>query len=93
MSGMLFDSIFEDPRWSNLFYLVRRFYHCETNNICQPQVRYDLRAHGRSGKPYEDEAYTSKCLAENFDTVVQAFELVKPFVAGWYDYCLHQSNC
>lgn len=48
------------------------------------KVRYDVRGHGRSGKPEEDEAWEWKRFAEDFDAVVEAYKLHKPFVAGWY---------
>lgn len=48
------------------------------------KVRYDARGHGRSGKPDTDEAWESKRFAEDFDTVVKAYELHRPFVVGWY---------
>ena len=46
-------------------------------------VRYEMRGHGRSGKPLEEEGYTSTKIAEDFRTVCEAFGLVKPFIAGW----------
>ncbi|KAG6836594.1 hypothetical protein H0H93_006230 [Arthromyces matolae] len=47
------------------------------------QVRYDIRGHGRSGKPQYEDAWGSQRFAQDFDTVLQAFELTKPFVAAW----------
>ncbi|KAJ7139973.1 Alpha/Beta hydrolase protein [Mycena crocata] len=67
MSSMAFDAIFSDPQWSTNAYLVR----------------YDVRGHGRSGKPSEEASWESERLAEDFDTVVQGFGLKKPFVLGW----------
>ncbi|KAF7346175.1 Alpha/beta-hydrolase [Mycena sanguinolenta] len=46
-------------------------------------VRYDLRGHGRSGKPSTQEAYESKLFAEDFKTVMDAFGLKRPVLAGW----------
>ncbi|KXN92506.1 AB hydrolase superfamily protein YdjP [Leucoagaricus sp. SymC.cos] len=66
-SLMAFDDIFDDPQWTSQMYLVM----------------YDVRGHGRSGKPDRDEAWESKRFAEDFDTVLEAFELKRPFVAGW----------
>ncbi|KAJ3562281.1 hypothetical protein NP233_g9676 [Leucocoprinus birnbaumii] len=66
-SLIAFDDIFEDRRWTSKLYLVR----------------YDVRGHGRSGKPDTDAAWESKRLAEDFDAVVCAFKLCRPFVAGW----------
>jgi pimeloyl-ACP methyl ester carboxylesterase len=48
------------------------------------KVRYDVRGHGRSGKPEEDEGWEWERFAEDFDTVVEAFGVRRPFVAGWY---------
>ncbi|KAF7361474.1 putative oxidoreductase ephD [Mycena sanguinolenta] len=67
MSSIAFNAIFADPKWIASLYLVR----------------YDIRGHGRSGKPTEEAAWESKRLAEDFDAVVQAFKLDKPFVLGW----------
>ncbi|RPD75139.1 alpha/beta-hydrolase [Lentinus tigrinus ALCF2SS1-7] len=46
-------------------------------------VRYEMRGHGRSGKPVEEEDYESIKIAQDFRTVCEAFGVVKPFVAGW----------
>ncbi|KAJ7688999.1 alpha beta-hydrolase [Mycena rosella] len=67
MSSMAFDAIFSDPKWIASVYLVR----------------YDVRGHGRSGKPVAEAAWESKRLAEDFDAVVEAFQLHRPFVMGW----------
>ncbi|KAF8198330.1 Alpha/Beta hydrolase protein, partial [Mycena galopus ATCC 62051] len=66
MSSMAFNAIFSDPQWIANVYLVR----------------YDVRGHGRSGKPADEASWESKRLAEDFDAVVQAFKLHKPFVLG-----------
>lgn len=47
------------------------------------QIKYDVRGHGRSDKPTDKASWKSKRLAEDFDAVVQAFKVVKPFVIGW----------
>ncbi|KAJ6558249.1 Alpha/Beta hydrolase protein [Mycena capillaripes] len=67
MSSMAFNAIFCDPQWIASAYLVR----------------YDVRGHGRSGKPADQASWESKRLAEDFDAVVEAFKLDKPFVLGW----------
>ncbi|KAF7328808.1 putative oxidoreductase ephD [Mycena venus] len=67
MSSMAFNAIFSDPQWIANVYLVR----------------YDVRGHGRSGKPSDEAFWASKRLAEDFDTVVEAYKLDKPFVLGW----------
>jgi len=46
-------------------------------------VRYDLRGFGQSDKPLEPSYYESTRFAEDFDVVVNAFNLDRPFAAGW----------
>ena len=46
-------------------------------------VRYEMRGHGRSGKPEDIGAYASIRHAEDFRTVCEAFGLVEPVVLGW----------
>jgi pimeloyl-ACP methyl ester carboxylesterase len=46
-------------------------------------VRYDIRGQGQSDQPETKEAYTSVKMAEDFKAVCDAFNLQKPFVAGW----------
>ncbi|KAF8465887.1 Alpha/Beta hydrolase protein [Gautieria morchelliformis] len=46
-------------------------------------VRYDMRGHGRSGKPEAAEGHVSKLYADDFMTVVAAFGLKKPVLAAW----------
>ncbi|KAJ7186984.1 Alpha/Beta hydrolase protein [Mycena filopes] len=67
MCSVAFDAIFRDPQWIANVYLVR----------------YDVRGHGRSGKPADEASWESKRLAEDFDAVVKAFKLHRPFVLGW----------
>ncbi|KIY65954.1 alpha/beta-hydrolase [Cylindrobasidium torrendii FP15055 ss-10] len=67
IGAAVFDEIFHDPRWHESLYLVR----------------YDLRGHARSGMPTEPEFWASSRLAEDFDAVVRAFGLTRPFVLGW----------
>ncbi|KAL0570128.1 hypothetical protein V5O48_011833 [Marasmius crinis-equi] len=67
MSLIVWESIFEDPKWLAQFYLVR----------------YDIRGHGRSGKPTDEASWASERLAEDFFAVVEQFNLNKPFVVGW----------
>ncbi|KAF9031370.1 alpha/beta-hydrolase [Hymenopellis radicata] len=59
VGGLVWDAIFEDPKWSEVFYLVR----------------YDTRGHGQSGMPTDPAAWESQRLAEDFDAVVDAFAL------------------
>ncbi|KAL4247321.1 AB hydrolase superfamily protein [Abortiporus biennis] len=67
MSTEVWREVFADSEWLKDVYIVA----------------YDVRGHGRSGKPEDEESWTSKRLAEDFDTIVQAFGLDKPFVAAW----------
>ncbi|KAF7341655.1 putative oxidoreductase ephD [Mycena sanguinolenta] len=67
VGAMAFDDIFSDPLWLTRAYLVR----------------YDTRGHGRSDKPINAAAWVSQRLAEDFDAVVQSYNLIKPFVLGW----------
>jgi len=46
-------------------------------------VRYEMRGHGRSGKPEDPDSYQSIRHAEDFRAVCEAFHLQKPFVLGW----------
>ncbi|KAJ6500262.1 alpha/beta-hydrolase [Mycena vulgaris] len=48
-----------------------------------PQVCYDVRGHGRSGKPTSPDAYQSKMFADNLKTVMDAFGLEKPVLEAW----------
>ncbi|KAJ6468325.1 alpha/beta-hydrolase [Mycena sanguinolenta] len=68
LSGCVFDDICADQRLLDLLYIVR----------------YDIRGHGRSGKPSTKEAYESKLFAEDFKTVMDAFGLKKLVLAGWH---------
>ncbi|KAJ7303569.1 Alpha/Beta hydrolase protein [Mycena albidolilacea] len=67
IGAMAFNDIFNDPLWLNRVYLVR----------------YDTRGHGRSDKPTNAAAWVSQRLAQDFDAVVQSYNLIKPFVLGW----------
>ncbi|KAI0360166.1 alpha/beta-hydrolase [Trametes cingulata] len=46
-------------------------------------VRYDMRGHGRSGKPVDPKYYESIRFAEDFKAVCDALGVKKPFLAGW----------
>ncbi|VDB86522.1 unnamed protein product [Peniophora sp. CBMAI 1063] len=67
LSTIVFDSIFYDPRYAKQFYLVR----------------YDMRGHGRSGKPQASGAYASEKFAQDFSAVAQAYGLRRPVFVGW----------
>ncbi|KAF9467592.1 Alpha/Beta hydrolase protein [Collybia nuda] len=67
LSSVVFDSIFADHEWTNHVYLVR----------------YDVRGHGKSGKPIDEASWESKRLAGDFDAVVEGFKLIKPIPVGW----------
>jgi pimeloyl-ACP methyl ester carboxylesterase len=80
-----FDTLFSIPELQKNLYLVghvgffQRFHHL----YIVIQVRYETRGHGRSGKPESEEFYESKRYAEDFAAVYEAFQLKKPFYAGW----------
>ncbi|KAF8144778.1 Alpha/Beta hydrolase protein [Mycena galopus ATCC 62051] len=67
LGAMAFNEIFNDPLWLSQVYMVR----------------FDTRGHGRSDKPTNAAAWVSQRLAEDFDAVVQSYNLNKPFVLGW----------
>ncbi|KAI0313238.1 alpha/beta-hydrolase [Amylostereum chailletii] len=67
LSSIVFNDIFDNPRYYEHFYLVR----------------YDMRGHGRSGKPAIIEMHSSQKYAEDYSVVVQAFGIVKPVFVGW----------
>ncbi|KAJ7634730.1 alpha/beta-hydrolase [Roridomyces roridus] len=67
LSGCVFDDMCANPALLSSVYIVR----------------YDVRGHGRSGKPTVAEAYESKLFADDFKTVMDAFNLHKPILAGW----------
>ncbi|KZT04972.1 alpha/beta-hydrolase [Laetiporus sulphureus 93-53] len=46
-------------------------------------VRFDMRGHGRSGKPVKPEGYISSLFADDYATVVRAFNLKTPIYVGW----------
>jgi pimeloyl-ACP methyl ester carboxylesterase len=54
---------------------------CALNRL--QQVRFDMRAHGRSGKPERPEDYESIRYAEDVQAVIDGFKLNKPILAGW----------
>ena len=67
-TSIVFDLQFSDPKLLENLYMVK----------------YELRGHGRSGKPIEADAYGGRRYAEDFIAVCKAFGLVKPFVCGWF---------
>ncbi|KAI0314027.1 alpha/beta-hydrolase [Amylostereum chailletii] len=67
LSAAVFNNIFSDVRYSSEFYMIR----------------YDMRGHGRSGKPDTEEAYASIKYAEDYLAVAQGFSLNKPVFVGW----------
>ncbi|KAI0649424.1 alpha/beta-hydrolase [Trametes meyenii] len=66
-TGFGWDNQFADSRLLRDFYLVR----------------YDVRGHGRSGKPLEKAAYESIRFAQDFKAVCDSYDVEKPFIAGW----------
>ncbi|KAJ7503180.1 alpha/beta-hydrolase [Mycena galericulata] len=82
LSGIVFDNLFSDTRVLDKLYLVR----------------YDVRGHGRSGKPSSPEDYASALYAADFSAVAKAFSLEMPVFVGWSagapiacDICAHIS--
>ncbi|KAJ6534051.1 alpha/beta-hydrolase [Mycena vulgaris] len=82
LSGIVFDKLFSDPRMLDKLYLVR----------------YDVRGHGRSGKPVSPEGYAASLYAADFAAVSKAFSLHMPVFVGWSagaplpcDICAHMS--
>ena len=67
LASVVWDCIFYNPRYTDQFYLVR----------------YDMRGHGRSGKPTTAEEYASERLAQDFAVVLEAFDLKQPIFVGW----------
>ncbi|KAJ7817275.1 alpha/beta-hydrolase [Mycena olivaceomarginata] len=67
LSGIVFDKLFSDPRMLEKLYLVR----------------YDVRGHGRSGKPNSAEGYASSLYAADFAAVAAEFSLHMPVFVGW----------
>ncbi|KAH9929352.1 Alpha/Beta hydrolase protein [Fomitopsis serialis] len=67
LSAATFDDVFFDKRMLNEVYMVR----------------YDLRGHGRSGKPTNPEAYVSSVWADDYTAVMQAFNIGKHVFLGW----------
>ncbi|KAL4258208.1 AB hydrolase superfamily protein [Pleurotus pulmonarius] len=107
-STLVFDAIFDSPKWSSQLYLVRASHsffslcfslssHCVLPPYLPPclhlpnarmrtlrdRVRYDMRGHGRSGKPVDEASWESRRLCDDFDAVLQAFNVQKPIVVGW----------
>jgi len=82
LSGIVFDKLFSDTRMLDKLYLVR----------------YDVRGHGRSGKPAGAEGYASSLYAADFAAVAKAFSVNMPVFVGWSagapiacDICAHIS--
>lgn len=73
LTGAGFERQFRDPRLYENFFLVR----------------YDLRGHGRSGMSFDAKSYESIRYAEEFKTVCEGFNVVKPSVVAWYVIVLH----
>ncbi|KAI0671438.1 alpha/beta-hydrolase [Trametes maxima] len=66
-TGFGWDHQFADPRLLRDFHLVR----------------YDVRGHGRSGKPLGKSAYESIRFAQDFKAACDSYGIEKPFLAGW----------
>ncbi|KAJ7930510.1 alpha/beta-hydrolase [Mycena leptocephala] len=66
LSGCIYDDLCADPQLLETLYIVR----------------YDVRGHGRSGKPTTPEAYESKRFADDFKAVMDVFKVHSPF--SWH---------
>ncbi|KAG2352643.1 Alpha/Beta hydrolase protein [Suillus spraguei] len=66
-STVVFNNFFKDDRLLSKFYLVR----------------YDMRSHGRSGRPVDQSDYSSPKFAADFVAVVEGFNRQKPYLLGW----------
>ncbi|THH07991.1 hypothetical protein EW145_g3019 [Phellinidium pouzarii] len=66
-SSVAYNGLFSNPDYSKNFYLIR----------------YDVRGHGRTGKPNDAEGYLSHKYAEDFAAVLKAFDAKKPIFIGW----------
>ncbi|KAG2014999.1 hypothetical protein CC2G_008312 [Coprinopsis cinerea AmutBmut pab1-1] len=67
LSAKVFERLFSDSR------LLQRFY----------LVAFDVRGHGRSGKPLSPASYEQRLFADDFKAVLDHFGLKKPIVVGW----------
>ncbi|KAJ6488275.1 alpha/beta-hydrolase [Mycena vitilis] len=67
LSLIVFDELFANGRMLDTLYLVR----------------YDVRGHGRSGKPGDAAGYASSLYAADFAAVAQEFALNMPVFVGW----------
>ncbi|KAF6752106.1 Alpha/Beta hydrolase protein [Ephemerocybe angulata] len=76
VSALVWANIFRDTNLLRYFYLVA----------------YDLRGHGRSGKPGMPEEYSTKLLADDFVAVTRAFGVEKPLYVGWSLGGTHRPN-
>ncbi|KAG1805517.1 Alpha/Beta hydrolase protein [Suillus variegatus] len=66
-STIVFNNLFKDDQLLSKVYLVR----------------YDMRSHGRSGRPVSQSDYSSQNFAVDFMAVVEGFHRQKPYLLGW----------
>lgn len=87
-TGAAFDKQFCDPEMLSNLYMVRFPYprygllSLLTLTLAR-KIRYEVRGHGRSDQPLAAESYESIHHAEDFKGVCDAFNVIKPFIAGW----------
>ncbi|KAG1730533.1 Alpha/Beta hydrolase protein [Suillus paluster] len=67
LSTVVFNNLFEDDQLLSKLYLVR----------------YDMRGHGRSGRPLDKSDYSSQKFAADFAAVVEEFKRQTPYLLGW----------
>jgi pimeloyl-ACP methyl ester carboxylesterase len=84
----LFDAQFNDPELSDDLYMVRHVVYSDHTCLLFGQVRYDLRAFGRSGKPATSESFTPQRYAEDFAAVCKPLKIIKPIYVGWSFGCI-----
>jgi len=78
-----FDSLFSNPGLLATLYMVEPTVYLLFIVLNLDQVRYDTRGHGYSGKPTTPDFYTSDRYADDLKALIKAYNLNKPFFAGW----------
>ena len=89
LCASVFDELFEDSRLTDHLFMVSGSCSCRMGRFAHPgrlppQVRYDLRCHGRSGTARGAQAQSSSLHAADFAAVMGAFGLQRPIVVAWY---------
>lgn len=90
-SSSVFDQLVAHPALLAKFYMASLPWSHLSNYLKLTiilQVRYDIRGLGWSDHPEDATAYESIRFAEDFAAVATAYNLKKPFLAGWSVYFL-----